>query len=610
MIDDPVSKPQTELTPEWYLNQYAVNMNQNPKIKDTVLIGREKEIQNLIYSLSRKVKNNPVLVGEAGVGKTAIVEGLVRRIINQNVPEFFKTKIIYSLQLSSMTTPGKDGDLIYRLGKIIEALSTDHNKIVFVDEIHTIAGTGSERGALDAGNTLKPALSRGDIQLIGATTLDEYHEYLAEDKALERRLQPIIIDQPNPKETLTIIRGLRPSFEKFHGVKIADDALQATVNLSNRYDPEHFQPDKSIDLLDEASVRAKYKQEKQVTEKTVATVIQDKTGIAITTVLKTTAEKILHIERFLQGKVKGQNAALHELGGAIKIAQAGLQDPNRPIASFIFLGTTGVGKTFTAKALAKIMFDTENALIRFDMSEYQTKDDVRRLIGAENEKGQLTEAIRRKPYSIVLFDEIEKADKSLYDLLLQILDDGRITDGRGDPVNCKNTVIILTTNLGAALIKDQDDYLGRVSTEKAQRIFAKEVETELQSKFRPEFINRLDHKIVFNMLSPKAVQEIAVTDLNQVVHRAARQGYKISYSQRVVQYVARVGYDRDNGARPLQRIINDRLTARLSEYILQLNVSNPHNIEQIKIDVSGDPPSKNNIYGTEKITFQGVVAKN
>lgn len=594
-------------TPEWYLEHYAINLNQNLNVQDTIVIGRETEIKNLIYSLSRKVKNNPVLVGKAGVGKTAIVEGLVKQIINKQVPPFMLNKVVYSLELSNMTNAGQDGDLIYRLGQIVKALSNDRNKIIFIDEIHTIVNTGAKKGALDAGNILKPALSRGDIQLIGATTLDEYHKYLATDKALERRFQTILVKEPTPDEAVTIIGGLKPSFEKFHHVKISKSASVASVKLSTRYDPEHQLPDKAIDLLDEASVRAKYKQEDKVTEATVAQVVQDKTGIPITTILKSKSQKVLHLEDYLNKRIKGQQEAVHELAGAIKIAQAGLENPDRPIASFIFLGTTGVGKTFTAKALAKVMFDTESALIRFDMSEYQNKEDIKRLIGTHTEKGQLTEAIRRKPYSIVLFDEIEKADKTLYDILLQILDDGRITDGQGDTVNCKNTVIILTTNLGANLIKDQDDYLGKISNVKAQKIFNKQVETELQSKFRPEFINRIDHRIVFNMLSPKVVEEIANNNLNELKKRVINQGYKVNFSPSVIKYLARLGYDRDNGARPLQRVINDKLTAKLSEYILHLNVDNPHKIVNINVSIEGNPPSKRDVEGTEKIVFKGVI---
>ena len=302
-----------KFTPEWYLEHYAINLNQNLNVQDTIVIGRETEIKNLIYSLSRKVKNNPVLVGKAGVGKTAIVEGLVKQIINKQVPPFMLNKIVYSLELSNMTNVGQDGDLIYRLGQIVKALSNDRNKIIFIDEIHTIANTGAKKGALDAGNILKPALSRGDIQLIGATTLDEYHKYLATDKALERRFQTILVKEPTPDEAVTIIGGLKPSFEKFHHVKISKSASVASVKLSTRYDPEHQLPDKAIDLLDEASVRAKYKQEEKVTEATVAQVVQDKTGIPITTILKSKSQKVLHLEDYLNKRIKEQQVLVRRL---------------------------------------------------------------------------------------------------------------------------------------------------------------------------------------------------------------------------------------------------------------------------------------------------------
>lgn len=596
----------------WYLDTYAVNLNKKIATDpdSTVVIGRESELLNIIYSLSRKSKNNPVLVGEAGVGKTAIVEGLAKKIVTGNIPDFLKSKVIYNLELSSMVHDGADGNLIFRLGKIIEALSTDRNKIVFIDEIHTIAGTGAEKGALDAGNVLKPALSRGLIQLIGATTLDEYHQYLENDKALERRFQKIIVKEPSPSNTLKIMNGLKETYEKFHNISIADSAIKATVQLSERYDSEHNFPDKAIDLLDEACARGKYNRENVIDEKSIALVLQDKTDIPITDILKSTSEKVLRLEKYMKQHIKGQDEAVKEIAGAIRISQAGLQDPTRPISSFIFLGTTGVGKTFAVKSLANVMFDSEKAIIRFDMSEYKSEDDIKRLIGSENGKGQLTEAIRRKPYSIILFDEVEKADKSLYDILLQVLDDGRITDGRGNTINCKNTIIVLTTNLGAALIKDRDDYLGKVSDEKAQALFNKQVQIELESCFRPEFINRIDHKIVFDMLSPQAIKEISIGLINDLLARARRQGYSISYTERVVDFIARVGYDRDNGARPLSRMINKYIGDPLSEFILALNISNPQKIQNIKIDVEGKRKNKTDIIGSEHLVFHGVVSNN
>lgn len=596
--------------PIWYLNTYTVNLNEkiSKDPEKTIFIGRDRELLEVMYSINRKSKNNPVLIGEAGVGKTAIVEGLVKRIISGNVPETLKSKIVYNLNLASIVHKGSDGNLIFRLNKIIEALLNDSNKIIFIDEIHTIVGAGAENNALDAGNVLKPALSRGDIQLIGATTFDEYHKFLEKDKALERRFQKIIVKEPSIQDTLKIMEGLRNSYEKFHNIKINDTAIKATVNLAERYDSEHNFPDKAIDLLDESCSRARFNNLNFIDEKSIALVVNDKTDIPITDILKSTSEKILRLEKYMNERIKGQDEAVKEISGAMRISQAGLQDPSKPMSSFIFLGTTGVGKTFAVKSLANVLFDSEKSVIRFDMTEYSSKEDVKRLIGTDNSsKGLLTEAIRRKPYSIVLFDEIEKAHSSLFDILLQVLDDGRITDGRGNTVDCKNTIIVLTTNLGTKLIKDRDDYLGKVSNEKAQVIFNKQVQTELESRFRPEFINRIDHKIVFNMLSRNAIREIAINSINELLNRAKNQGFNIIYTDKVVNFIARVGYDRDNGARPLKRVINKYIGDPLAKYILALNISNPKKIHEIKINVEGKRQNKTDIFGSEHLVFKGII---
>lgn len=410
----------TKKNPEWYLNEYTTNLNQKiqKNIDDTVVVGREKEMLEILYSLARKTKNNPVLIGEAGVGKTAIIEGITKKIVLNQVPIRFRNVTVYSLALADLGKKGEDGDLIYRLKMITKALENRRDRIIFIDEIHTIAGTGATKGALDAGNILKPALSRGEIQLVGATTLDEYHKYLENDKALERRFQTIRIEEPTEKEAIEIMKGLKIGFENFHQVKITNEAVVSSVELSERYLPEHRLPDKSIDLLDEAASIASLNKQNIVDREDIAKVLQDKTGIPTTAIMGSRLKKIYNLENELEKDVKGQKEALEEIASVLKIKAAGLEDQTRPIASFIFLGPTGVGKTASAKALAKALFDDEKALIRFDMSEYQEKEDIKRLIGTKKEKGQLTEAIRRHPYSVVLFDEIEKADKSVYDLSL------------------------------------------------------------------------------------------------------------------------------------------------------------------------------------------------
>ncbi|MBZ2406657.1 AAA family ATPase [Liquorilactobacillus hordei] len=597
----------TKKNPEWYLNEYTTNLNQKiqKNIDDTVVVGREKEMLEILYSLARKTKNNPVLIGEAGVGKTAIIEGITKKIVLNQVPIRFRNVTVYSLALADLGKKGEDGDLIYRLKMITKALENRRDRIIFIDEIHTIAGTGATKGALDAGNILKPALSRGEIQLVGATTLDEYHKYLENDKALERRFQTIRIEEPTEKEAIEIMKGLKIGFENFHQVKITNEAVVSSVELSERYLPEHRLPDKSIDLLDEAASIASLNKQNIVDREDIAKVLQDKTGIPTTAIMGSRLKKIYNLENELEKDVKGQKEALEEIASVLKIKAAGLEDQTRPIASFIFLGPTGVGKTASAKALAKALFDDEKALIRFDMSEYQEKEDIKRLIGTKKEKGQLTEAIRRHPYSVVLFDEIEKADKSVYDILLQILDDGRITDALGNTANCKNTIIILTTNLGSELIQDRDDYIGKMSTEKSEEIFRKQVEDELKGHFRPEFVNRLDHKIVFNTLDIKTVEQVTRKFVNEINKKMGTKGYSLDCTPEAINYLSRKGYDPKNGARPVARAVNKLLTSPIAEYILDFELNGTSGIRKIKVTVIGEKSNKYDRLGTEKLKFIG-----
>ncbi|WP_243408222.1 AAA family ATPase [Streptococcus dysgalactiae] len=503
-----------------FLDRYTTNETQ--KIAKSAhfypVYGRDKEIESLIVSLLRRSKNNPILVGEAGVGKTAIVEGLCQAILKGNVPKELKSVNIRSLELASLM--GQDEGFIPTLKAILkEAMATKGENLLFIDEFHTVVGTGgSERSALDAGNLLKPALARGEIQLIGATTLDEFHEYIETDRALERRMQPIMVEEPTQEEAIQILEAAKGAYEKHHQLTITREAIRQAVTLSVRYIPSRFLPDKAFDIIDEAGAMVARKGQSCVTETSVATVFQETLGIPMTTLLKEERKCLLELEEKLKERVKGQEGAIEMVVDSLLIAQAGLQDLSKPLGSFLFLGTTGVGKTELAKALAQALFGDEGAMIRFDMSEYAQEGDAKKWIGdaQKRTKGQLTEKVKNKPYAVVLFDEIEKGAPEMYDLLLQVLDDGRLTDSSGRLVSFKHTVIIMTTNLGAPKIIKQTELKGPIDglNERDAKQFLASMMGELQSDFRPEFLNRIEGMVVFNLLDQAIIREIAQKNLD------------------------------------------------------------------------------------------------
>ena len=557
-----------------FLDQYTENLTEkvSHKPEDYQVFGRDQEIEDVGVSLMRKTKNSPLLIGEAGVGKTAIVEGLAFNILKGNVPEGLQGLVIRSLELSSLMND-QDGGFIFKFKKIIEEMmQTKGQNLLFIDEIHTIMGAGGNGDVLDAGNVLKPALARGEIQIIGATTLDEYHLTIERDRALERRFQKIQVNEPDQTEAIAILNGAKPSFEKFHHVIIDKDAIEQAVKLSIRYITDRFLPDKAFDLLDEAAtIVSASGTESHVTEKDIATVIKRRMGIPVTTILKDEVTRLTDVEERLSKRVKGQSFAVESVSDAVTISKAGLQDENKPLATFLFLGTTGVGKTELAKALAEVLFDDERAMIRFDMSEYSQPGSSIKLLGTQTEKGTLTEEVKHHPYSIVLFDELEKADQEVHDLLLQILDDGRLTDGMGRLINFKNTLVIMTTNIGAEKIKTNAELKGDLEnlSEREFQQFMAGMEIELQSEFRPEFINRIEYKIIFKMLGRDVIKEIAEKNLELLNIRMKRQQASIRYSEEVLDYLADNGTDANNGARPLARLINRKVLAPIAEQLIQ-----------------------------------------
>ena len=608
------------------------------------VIGRETETQRLLEVLCRRIKNNPCLIGEPGVGKTAVVEGLAQRIVQGNIPEILKNKRVISLDLTSMIAGAKyRGEFEERLKKTMEEIVKDKNIIIFIDEIHTIIGAGGAEGAIDASNILKPALARGEIQCIGATTIDEYRKYIEKDSALERRFQPITVGEPSKEETLEILRGLRDKYEAHHRVEITDQALDAAVNLSDRYITDRFMPDKAIDLIDEgsakvriqsltappdlkeleekienidkekeeairvqnferaASLRDKQKELKDklismkenwdtqnsiktliVDAESIANVVSSWTKIPIQKLTELESEKLLHLEDILHKRVVGQDEAVKSIARAVRRARVGIKDPNRPIGSFIFLGPTGVGKTELSKALAEAMFGDEDSIIRVDMSEYMESHSVSKLIGSppgyvgHEDGGQLTEAVRRKPYSIVLLDEIEKAHTDIFNVLLQIMEDGRLTDGKGKVVNFKNTIIIMTSNVGAHQIKKQKSIgfnSNNISENETEYEKMKEsILEELKQKFKPEFLNRIDDTIVFHKLSDEDLDKIVDLMLASIKERLEGRDIYLNFEEDSKKFLLSKGIDLDYGARPLRRLIIKEVEDRLSEEILQGNI--------------------------------------
>ena len=616
------------------LNQFGEDITvQAEDGKFDNIIGREAEIERIIQILSRRTKNNPCLIGEPGVGKTAIVEGLAERIVSGEVPENLKDKRIVSIDISGMVAGAKyRGDFEERIKKALNEVKKVGDVILFIDEIHTIVGAGAAEGAIDAANILKPLLARGEIQLIGATTIEEYRKYIEKDSALERRFSPVDVGEPTEAETIEIIKGIRDRYEAYHNVKITDEAINSAVTLSVRYITDRFLPDKAIDLIDEAAsqvrinlftepdtikvmeekidvimnekeeaiynqdferaanLRDKEKEAREelntemnkwkkiknkditeIGEENIAEIISKWTAIPI--------QKLKHLEEMLQKRVVGQNEAVEVVAKAIRRGRVGLKDPKRPIGSFLFLGPTGVGKTELSKALAEILFDNENSMIRLDMSEYMEAHSVSKLIGSPpgyigyDGGGQLTEKVRRKPYSVILFDEIEKAHPDVMNLLLQILEDGRLTDSQGREVNFKNTIIIMTSNLGARYITDKKSLgFGNVENEKEYEDIKKEVIKELKKELRPEFINRIDEIIVFHKLSEEDIKQITNIMLKQVEERLKNQKYIVEIDDGVVKAIVEQGYDNNFGARPLRRTIQNLVEDRISEEILSGNL--------------------------------------
>ena len=630
------------------LTDFATDLNESAKQgKIDPVIGRDTEIQRVIQILSRRTKNNPVLIGEPGVGKTAIAEGLAQRIVNGNVPEILRNKRIISLSISSMLAGAKyRGEFEERLKKAIDEVQQHKDMIIFIDEIHTLVGAGATEGAMDAANILKPALARGEFQVIGATTLDEYKKHIEKDAALERRFQPVQVGEPNEEDALEILRGLRDRYEAFHKAKITDEALKAAVTLSSRYITDRFLPDKAIDVVDEAASKvrmkvfsaapdvkaledrlntvkkekeaavtsqdfekaAKLRDEEQalvkeiddkktvakeesdqkliVTEEDIASVVAQWTGIPVTKIAEEESETLLHLEDELHKRVIGQDDAVTAVAKAVRRARAGLKDPKRPIGSFLFLGPTGVGKTELARALASSLFGDESAMIRLDMSEYMEKHTVSRLVGAPpgyvgyEEGGQLTDAVRRKPYSVILLDEVEKAHADFFNILLQVLDDGRLTDSQGRTVDFRNTVIIMTSNLGAKALHKNSTELGFLAPKKAEshsndskRIDFKEAKKSVldavKSHFRPEFLNRIDEMIVFHPLTEEDLTKIVTILMSDVIKRLGERDLHLEITPEAMKLLVKEGSDFTMGARPLKRAIQRLIEDPVSDLILK-----------------------------------------
>ena len=698
------------------LSKYAINLNEAARSgKLDPVIGRDEEIRRVLQILSRRTKNNPILIGEPGTGKTAIVEGLAHRIIRGDVPDNLKNKQIFSLDMGALVAGAKyKGEFEERLKSVVnEVIKAEGSIILFIDEIHTLVGAGKGEGAMDAANILKPALARGELRSIGATTLDEYQKYFEKDKALERRFQTVMVAEPDTLSTISILRGLKERYENHHKVRIKDEAIIAAVELSNRYITERFLPDKAIDLMDEAaaklrmerdsvpeeldeisrhlkqleiereaikrekdepklqqlnkeiaelkeqetSYKAKWQSEKElvnkiqqnkqeieqlkfeaekaeregdygkvaeirygklqaleneikdiqedlkhrqgdsamikeeVTAEDIADVVSRWTGIPVNKMLQSERDKLLHLEQELHLRVVGQDEAIAAVSDAVRRSRAGLQDPKRPIGSFIFLGTTGVGKTELAKALADYLFDDESLMTRIDMSEYQEKHSVSRLIGAPpgyvgyDEGGQLTEAVRRKPYSVVLFDEIEKAHPDVFNILLQVLDDGRLTDNKGRTVNFKNTIIIMTSNLGSAYIQSQFEKINDENREVVIEETKKEVMTMLKKTIRPEFLNRIDETIMFLPLNREEIEQIVMLQINGIKNMLAGNGITLEMTDEAVRFIASTGYDPEFGARPVKRAIQRYLLNDLSKKLLSQEVDRS---KPIIVETAGD----------------------
>ncbi len=569
------------------LSEFGTNLNQlATEDKIDPIVGREQEIERVIQILGRRTKNNPVLIGEPGVGKTALAEGLAQRIISQDVPELLRDKQVISLDLGQLVAGTRfRGEFEERLKQVMAEVRQAGNIILVIDEVHTLVGAGSAEGGMDAANLLKPTLARGELQCIGATTLDEYREYIERDAALERRFQPVKVEEPSVEDTIEILRGLRSRYEEHHRLVISDEAVAAAAQLSDRYISDRYLPDKAIDLIDEAGSRVRLRHSQQALENTtvsaedIAQVVSAWTGVPVNRLSESESLQLLKLEETLHQRVIGQREAVKSVARAIRRSRVGLKSPNRPIASAIFCGPTGVGKTELTKALAASIFGSEEAMIRLDMSEYMESQSVSKLIGSPpgyvgyGEGGQLTEAVRRQPYTVVLFDEIEKAHPDVFNLMLQLLEDGRLTDSQGRVVNFANTLIIMTSNLGARAIEKRSTGLGffaaDVDLAEAQYNHTREqVNEALKQSFRPEFINRLDEIIVFQQLTQGEVKEIADLLLKDVESRLEEQDLQLEVSEAFKERLVTEGYDPSYGARPLRRAVSRLVEDNLAEAIL------------------------------------------
>ncbi len=548
------------------------------------VIGRQKEIERLIQTLCRRTKNNPVLVGEAGVGKTAIIEGLAQLVQSKNVPKKLHGKRVISLDLGLLVAGTKyRGEFEERVKKLMEEVRKAKNIILFIDELHTIIGTGSTEGSLDVANMFKPALARGELQCVGATTLDEYRKHIEGDSALERRFQSVMVEPPSLEDTMAILKGLRKRYEDFHGIKITDEALEAAATLSDRYITERQLPDKAVDLIDEAASRAILQGKKtKLKKEDIAEIISSITGVPLNQLTEKESERLLHMDDELRKRVIGQDEAIMALTRAIKRSKAGLKDPKRPIGSFIFLGPTGVGKTELSKALAQFMFGKDDAIIRIDMSEYTEKHTTSRLVGSPpgyvgyDEGGQLTEPVRRKPYSIVLFDEIEKASPEVLNLMLQILEDGRLTDASGRLVNFKNTIIIMTSNAGAKLIEKSGGF-GFVAKDEKDKVsyekMKEKIQEEMKHVFAPEFLGRIDDIIIFQILNKENMKHIIDIMLKDLNKRLTEKEMTLELTDAAKEWVITKGYKENQGARPLRRAILQYVEDRLADALLEGKIS-------------------------------------
>ena len=607
------------------------------------VVGRDNEIKRVVQILSRRTKNNPVLLGEPGVGKTAVAEGFSQKIVNGEVPDNLKNKRVMMLDMGSLVAGTKyRGEFEDRLKKIIEEIREDGNVILFIDEMHTLIGAGGAEGAIDASNILKPALARGEVQVIGATTLNEYQKYVEADAALERRFASVTINEPTPEVALTILKGLRPKYEKHHQLQITDEALESAVKLSKRYIASRFLPDKAIDLMDEAAARVRinnaqkvdkvsaikkklseFSQEKteallkedfekaaeirneelkiqeklekqiqrdkneedsnnyrvKVTAEDIAEVVSEWTGVPVTQINRSEGDRLIRLEKILHNRVIGQDEAVKAVSKAIRRARSGLKDPTRPIGSFMFLGPTGVGKTELAKALAEAMFGSEDSMIRIDMSEYMEKYTTSRLIGSPpgyvgyDEGGQLTEKVRNNPYSVVLLDEVEKAHNDVFNILLQVLDDGFLTDSKGRKVDFRNTIIIMTSNLGATALRDEKSVgFGAKDVSDDYEAMAAKVRETLKKTFRPEFLNRLDETVVFHSLNKEEIHQIVKLMAKNIIDRIKEQNINLKITPAAIDIVAEAGFDAEYGARPIRRVLQDKIEDLLSEELLAGNI--------------------------------------